>query len=42
LNANGRVCVTAAFRTMFQTRGGEPAAPVNIWHGPHQNFRHPI
>ena len=21
-------------------RGGEPAARVNIWYGPHQNFRY--
>jgi len=23
------------------SRGGEPVARVNIWYGPHQNFRYP-
>jgi len=28
--------------SMISTRGGEPAARVIIWYGPHQNFRYPI
>jgi len=27
---------------IIKIRGGEPAARVNIWYGPHQNSRYPI